>query len=129
MSRQLTQIALLVPEYDEAIDYYTNVLNFTLVENTDMGNGKRWVVISPGNTGGCNLLLARAKNPRQVAAIGDQCGGRVFLFLHTDNFQRDYNAYKKAGVEFIAMPRNEAYGQVIVFIDRYGHKWDLIEPK
>ena len=129
MSRQLTQIALLVPEYDEAIEYYTKVLNFTLLEDTDMGKGKRWVVVSPGNSGGCKLLLARAKNPRQIESVGDQCGGRVFLFLHTDNFDRDYNAYKAAGVEFTEEPRHEEYGNVVVFLDRYGNKWDLIEPK
>jgi len=128
MARQLTQIALLIPEYDEAIAYYTNVLNFTLIEDTDMGNGKRWVVVTPGTSGGCKILLAKAKNEKQLASIGNQCGGRVFLFLHTENFERDYKAYKAEGVEFIASPRHEEYGTVIVFIDKYGNKWDLIEP-
>ena len=127
MSRHLAQIALLVPDYDQAIQYYTEVLNFTLVEDTDLGNGKRWVIIAPGRSGSCNLLLAKAKNEAQRQAIGNQSGGRVFLFLHTDNFQRDYAHYLKNGVKFTELPRYERYGTVVVFEDIFGNKWDLIE--
>ncbi len=128
MPRQLFQIALLVPDYDEAIEYYTETLSFRLLEDTDMGKGKRWVVLSPGQEASCRILLAKAKNEEQKKAIGNQCGGRVFLFLHTDNFQRDYDHYVSKGVKIVDQPRDEEYGRVVVFVDRYGNKWDLIEP-
>lgn len=128
MSRRIFQFALVIPDYDEAIRYYTEVLLFRLIEDTDRGNGKRWVVLSPGAEDSCRILLAKAKNDRQAAAIGNQSGGRVFLFLHTDNFQRDYDHYVSQGVEMIDQPRSETYGRVIVFVDRYGNKWDLIQP-
>ena len=128
MSRHLFQIALIVPEYDEAIKYYTETLSFRLLEDTDRGNGKRWVVVSPGEEDSCRILLAKAKNEEQKAAIGNQCGGRVFLFLHTNDFQRDFDHYVSMGVTIIDKPREEEYGRVVVFVDKYGHKWDLIEP-
>jgi catechol 2,3-dioxygenase-like lactoylglutathione lyase family enzyme len=129
--QRLAAIAVLVPEYDAAIAYYCDVLGFALIENTDMGGGKRWVVVAPpGAAGdGCRLLLARAASPAQAARIGDQTGGRVFLFLHTDDFARDFAAYLARGVDFIEAPRNEAYGTVVVFRDAFGNLWDLVQPE
>ena len=127
MSRALTAISLLVREYDEAIDYFTRVLRFTLVEDTPLGGGKRWVVVSPGGQG-ANLLLARATTDAQGAAVGNQSGGRVFLFLHTSDFRADYEHMQSCGVRFLESPREEPYGRVVVFQDLYGNKWDLIEP-
>lgn len=129
MSRHLALIALVIPDYDEAIEYYTKTLEFTLVEDEAREPGKRWVVVAPSPDRGAKLLLARAAKPEQVARIGDQTGGRVFLFLHTDDFDGDYARYAKAGVEFTELPRNESYGRVVVFRDRYGNKWDLIERR
>ena len=123
---ELARLALLVPEYDEAIAYYTGTLGFTLVEDTVLAPGKRFVVVSAGS--GATLLLARASGAEQVARIGDQTGGRVFLFLHTDDFWRDYNAFAARGVRFTEAPRTEAYGTVVVFADRYGNLWDLVQP-
>ncbi len=123
---ELARLTLLVPEYDEAIAYYTGTLGFTLVEDTVLAPGKRFVVVSAGS--GATLLLARASGPEQVARIGDQTGGRVFLFLHTDDFWRDYNAFAARGVRFTEAPRTEAYGTVVVFADRYGNLWDLVQP-
>lgn len=125
--RHLALIALIVPDYDEAIEYYTKTLGFGLVEDEPREPGKRWVVVAPSEDRGAKLLLARAAKPEQVARIGDQTGGRVFLFLHTDEFDSDHARYKAAGVEFIEAPRSETYGRVVVFRDRYGNKWDLIE--
>jgi len=126
MKQQLGQIALLVRDYDEAIDYYTNTLGFELLEDTKMSETKRWVRISPpGST--CQLLLAKAANDSQIAQIGHQAGGRVFLFLYTDDFWRDYKKYTSRGVEFLREPSKEAYGIVSVFRDIYGNLWDLIE--
>lgn len=127
-NRTLVQIALLVRDYDEAIAYYTNTLGFTLIEDSPREAGKRWVVVSPGKAG-ANLLLARAANDRQQGQIGDQCGGRVFLFLHTDDFARDHRDYLARGVKFVESPRYEDYGTVAVFEDLYGNRWDLIELK
>jgi catechol 2,3-dioxygenase-like lactoylglutathione lyase family enzyme len=124
--KRLAALALLVPDYDEAIAYYTETLGFALVEDTDMGGGKRFVVVAPGE--GARLVLARAATEEQRARIGDQTGGRVFLFLHTDDFWRDHAAYIAAGVAFREAPRTEAYGTVAVFADRYGNLWDLIGP-
>ena len=133
MTQRLAQIALLVRDYDEAIDFYVRALGFTLVEDTDRGGGKRWVVISPtvreNDGGGTALLLARATTPEQVARVGDQGGGRVWLFLYTDDFARDHAAWTANGVRFLEPPRYEAYGTVAVFVDLYGNKWDLIEPR
>ena len=128
MSRALTAISLLVREYDEAIDYFTRVLRFTLVEDTPLDGGKRWVVVSPGDRG-ANLLLARAATDEQNAAVGDQSGGRVFLFLHTSDFRADYEHMQSCGVRFLESPRDEPYGRVVVFRDLYGNKWDLVQPK
>jgi catechol 2,3-dioxygenase-like lactoylglutathione lyase family enzyme len=128
MKQQLGQLALLVKDYDEAIRYYTEVLNFELLEDTQMSETKRWVRVSPpGST--CHLLLAKAANETQISQIGLQAGGRVFLFLYTDDFWRDYKNYTARGVEFIREPAEESYGMVSVFKDLYGNLWDLIEPK
>ncbi|MCX6265341.1 MAG: VOC family protein [Bacteroidetes bacterium] len=129
MQQYLAGISLVVNDYDEAIDFYTRKLSFTLLEDTRMSDTKRWVVIAPPGSTGCTLLLAKAANDAQKAAVGNQTGGRVFLFLHTDNFDRDYNQMQEAGIEFIESPRQEAYGKVVVFADLYGNRWDLIEPK
>lgn len=127
MKQQLGQLTLLVRDYDEAIHYYTKVLGFELLEDTKMSETKRWVRVSPqGST--CHLLLAKAANESQQAQIGLQAGGRVFLFLYTDDFWRDYKKYTDRGVEFIREPSEEAYGTVSVFKDLYGNLWDLIEP-
>jgi catechol 2,3-dioxygenase-like lactoylglutathione lyase family enzyme len=119
-------IALLVRDYDEAISFYTSKLGFDLIEDTDLGNGKRWVLVAPPNAESC-LLLAKASSPDQEKRVGDQTGGRVFLFLHTDDFWRDYREMKSRGVAFCEEPRAESYGTVVVFEDLYGNKWDLLE--
>lgn len=125
----LVQVALVVRDYDEALAYYVGILGFELLEDRAMPDqGKRWVSVRPRG-GGCALLLARAANPRQEAAIGNQAGGRVFLFLHTDDFDRDYQAWRARGVRFREAPREEAYGTVAVFEDLYGNPWDLIQPR
>ena len=129
MQQYLAGISLVVNDYDEAIDFYTRKLSFTLLEDTRMSDTKRWVVIAPPGSTGCTLLLAKAANDAQKAVLGNQTGGRVFLFLHTDNFDRDYNQMQEAGIEFIESPRQEVYGKVVVFADLYGNRWDLIEPK
>jgi uncharacterized glyoxalase superfamily protein PhnB len=129
MQQYLAGISLVVNDYDEAIEFYTRKLSFTLLEDTRMSDTKRWVVVAPPGSPGCTLLLAKAANDAQRAAVGNQTGGRVFLFLHTDDFDRDYNQMQQAGIEFIESPRQEAYGKVVVFADLYGNRWDLIEPK
>jgi catechol 2,3-dioxygenase-like lactoylglutathione lyase family enzyme len=131
MNQQLASIAFLVRDYDEAIAYFTGVLRFVLVEDTPMGSsGKRWVrVTPPGSREGASLLLARAVTAEQEKFVGHQGGGRVFLFLQTDDFQRDYWEMKKRGVVFLEEPRVEDYGMVAVFADLYGNKWDLLERK
>jgi len=128
MTKYLAAITLVVREYDEAIAYYTRALGFTVIEDTPMTDGKRWVVIAPSRSAGAHLLLAKAVNTEQESRIGNQTGGRVFLFLHTDDFYRDYNGMKTLGVEFIEEPRHEEYGTVVVFKDLYGNKWDLVGP-
>jgi catechol 2,3-dioxygenase-like lactoylglutathione lyase family enzyme len=129
MKRHLAQIALLVDDYDAAIAHYTQDLGFLLLEDEDQGGGKRWVRVAPAADSQCALLLARAANERQRERIGNQTGGRVGFFLHTDDFDRDYAAMQARGVRFVEMPRSEAYGKVVVFEDRYGNRWDLIEPR
>ena len=119
-------IAIVVDDYDRAISYYTEQLGFTLVEDTPQ-EGKRWVVVTPNPESDCCLLLARASTEAQETFIGDQCGGRVFLFLHTDDFWRDYNDMKSKGVSFCEEPRHEEYGTVVVFEDLYGNRWDLYQ--
>ncbi|QNK02058.1 VOC family protein [Dyella telluris] len=129
MKQYIGSIALVVADYDEAIDWYTRVLGFTLVEDTDMGGGKRWVVVAPPGSSETRLLLAKATNAGQSSRVGDQTGGRVFLLLHTDDFWRDYRRMDAAGVTFCEAPRDEAYGTVVVFQDLYGNKWDLLQLK
>jgi catechol 2,3-dioxygenase-like lactoylglutathione lyase family enzyme len=127
--QSLAAVALLVRDYDEALAFYVNKLGFTLIEDTFIeAQNKRWVVIAPAGSSGCRLLLARAANPEQESRIGNQTGGRVFLFLHTDDFWRDYHAYQAKGVRFIRDPKQEPYGTVAVFADLYGNLWDLIQP-
>lgn len=126
--RCMGYVAIVVDDYDRAIEYYTEKLGFILVEDIPQP-GKRWVVVSPNPESDCNLLLARASNERQEDFIGNQCGGRVFLFLQTDDFWRDYNVMKSKGVEFSEEPRNEVYGTVVVFEDLYGNRWDLYQNK
>jgi len=128
MKQELAHIALVVADYDEAIAFYTKQLNFTLVEDTVLSETKRWVLIAPPGSSGCQLLLAKAANEEQASRIGNQTGGRVFLFLYTDNFQRDYTAMLEKGIEFVREPITEPYGTVAVFKDLYGNYWDLIEP-
>ncbi len=128
-NRRIAALSLVVPDYDQAITYYVDQLGFTLTQDTALSETKRWVLISPGNGDGCNLLLAKADTESQRAAIGNQSGGRVFLILNTDDFDRDYNAFTDKGVTFLEEPRDEIYGKVAVFKDMFGNKWDLIEPK
>lgn len=126
MSR-LGAVSLLVREYDEAVAFYVGKLGFTLSEDADMGGGRRWVRVTPKG-GQTSLLLARATTEAQLAHVGDQAGSRVWLFLETDDFERDYAAWSEAGVVFREAPRHEPYGKVVVFEDLYGNAWDLIEP-
>jgi catechol 2,3-dioxygenase-like lactoylglutathione lyase family enzyme len=129
MNQRLAHVTLIVRNYDEAIAFYTQVLGFNLESNLDMGDGKRWVVVSPpGVAGGSGLLLAEAKTEEEKAAVGHQGAGRVWLFLHTDDFWRDYPALQGRGLKFLEAPRSETYGHVAVFEDLYGNKWDLLEP-
>ncbi|HVJ32533.1 MAG TPA: VOC family protein [Terriglobia bacterium] len=128
MSQFISTLALLIPDYDEAIAYYTAVLGFVLLEDTAMGDGKRWVTVSPPGARETRLLLAKAVTPEQASRIGNQTGGRVFLILQTDDFWRDYRTYLARGVRFCEEPRQEAYGSVAVFEDRYGNRWDLLQP-
>ncbi|AKR58288.1 extradiol dioxygenase [Devosia sp. H5989] len=129
MNQTIATVALVVRDYDEAIVFYRDKLGFALVADTDMGEGKRWVVVAPRGGRGAQLLLAQANGDDQLAAIGNQTGGRVGFFLTTDDFARDYSALRAAGVRFLEEPRHEAYGSVAVFEDLYGNKWDLLEPK
>jgi catechol 2,3-dioxygenase-like lactoylglutathione lyase family enzyme len=123
------QIALVVRDYDEAIAFYVGVLGFTLVEDSLVqAQDKRWVVVTPPGTTGSSLLLARAADAEQTSRVGNQTGGRVFLFLHTDDFWRDFHAYKARGVTFVREPKAESYGTVAVFRDLYGNLWDLLQP-
>ncbi|MBC9915619.1 VOC family protein [Chitinophaga varians] len=128
MKQHIAHIALVVKDYDEAIRFYTEQLGFTLLEDTRLSEEKRWVVIAPPGARECTLLLARAANEEQMAAIGHQAGGRVLLFLFTDDFQRDYQRMTEKGVRFIRPPQEEDYGTVAVFEDLYGNKWDLLQP-
>lgn len=129
MAQSIAQVSLVVREYDEAISFFTKTLNFTLLEDTYLSaEDKRWVIVSPPNSNGASLLLARAANEQQRTSIGNQAGGRVFLFLHTDDFWRDYSQMVERGISFIRQPREEEYGTVAVFEDLYGNLWDLLEP-
>ncbi|SMQ85594.1 hypothetical protein SAMN06295905_2881 [Devosia lucknowensis] len=129
MSQAIATIALVVDDYDAAIRFYGDTLGFELIDDRDMGGGKRWVVVGPSGDRGARLLLARAEGEQQRAAIGNQTGGRVMLFLETDRFEEDYRRLRDAGVSFLEAPRHEAYGSVAVFTDLYGNKWDLIQPR
>ncbi len=124
--RSITHVAVVVRDYDEAIEYYTRALGFVLLEDSPRERGKRWVVVAPPG-GGTALLLARAATPEQEGRIGDQTGGRVFLFLETDDFARDHAAMRAQGVTFVEEPRHEPYGTVAVFRDVYGNRWDLVQ--
>ena len=128
MKQQIVSIALVVADYDEAIDFYVNKLQFQLIEDTPLSPEKRWVLVAPPGSDGTCLLLAKASTEEQKNSIGNQAGGRVFLFLHTDDFWRDYHRMEKEGIKFIRPPQQEPYGTVTVFEDLYGNKWDLIEP-
>lgn len=128
MQQSILHVALVVRDYDEAIAFYCDRLGFTLVEDTDQPEQeKRWVVVAPPGSSGTTLLLARATSPEQEAAIGNQTGGRVFLFLQTDDFWRDYERMQADGIKFIREPKEAAYGIVAVFADLYGNLWDLVE--
>lgn len=129
MRQRIGSISMLVRDYDEAIAYYTGALGFVLVEDTPLGGGKRWVLVAPSAAAETALLLARADGDAQAARLGDQTGGRVFLFLHSDDFWRDYEAMRARGVRFAETPREESYGTVAVFVDLYGNRWDLLELK
>ena len=128
MNQHIAHIALVVEDYDQAISFYTEKLNFRLVEDTVLSETKRWVLIAPQGSGNCKLLLAKAANEEQRSRVGNQTGGRVFLFLYTDNFHRDFENLKAKGVTIVREPCTEAYGTVAVFSDLYGNLWDLIEP-
>lgn len=129
MNPRVAMVAVLVREYDEAIAWYRDALGFRLLEDDDRGAGKRWVRMAPSGDAHFSLLLARAVTPAQTAAVGDQHGGRVGFFLHTDDFARDHARLIAAGARFEEPPRHEAYGTVAVFRDLYGNRWDLIEPR
>ena len=128
MKQYIAHIALVVDDYDEAIQFYTKKLNFILKEDTVLSETKRWVVITPPGSGGCSLLLAKAANDDQKTRVGNQTGGRVFLFLHTDDIERDYKNMKEQGISFVREPAPEEWGTVAVFKDLYGNLWDLVEP-
>jgi catechol 2,3-dioxygenase-like lactoylglutathione lyase family enzyme len=130
MTQSIGTVALVVRDYDEAIAFYVGILGFTLIEDTFIeALNKRWVVVAPPGSTESRLLLARAVGEEQEVRIGNQTGGRVFLFLHTDDFWRDYNVYKSKGVVFVREPAEEGYGTVAVFRDLYGNLWDLLQPK
>jgi len=128
LKQSIVHIALVVKDYDEAIDFYTDKLHFNLVEDTyQPEQDKRWVVVSPPGSDGVTLLLAKASNPEQEAFVGKQTGGRVFLFLNTDDFWRDYNEMKSKGIKFVREPKKQEYGMAAVFEDLYGNLWDLLQ--
>ena len=129
MYQRIAHIALVVKDYDEAIQFYTDKLGFTLLEDTKLSEHKRWVLVAPPGAKECCLLLAKAANEQQLASVGNQTGGRVFLFLFTDDFWRDYNKLIEKGVHFVRLPKEEEYGIVAVFADLYGNLWDLLQPE
>ena len=128
MNSRIALVTVVVPDYDQAIAWYRDLLGFEVVADTPLEEGKRWVVVRPPGSAGAALLLARAATAAQRARVGDQTGGRVFLFLETDDFVADHARYAAAGVRFVEEPREEAYGTVAVFEDPFGNRWDLIEP-
>jgi len=127
MKQEIVHIALVVDDYDDAIAFYTQKLNFTLIDDTPQSETKRWVLISPPGSGGCQLLLAKGAGDEQRSRIGNQTGGRVFLFLSTDDFWRDYKNMQEKEIEFVREPKTESYGTVAVFKDLYGNLWDLVQ--
>ena len=129
MNQHIAHIALVVSNYDEAIKFYTEKLNFVLLEDTKLSETKRWVMVAPPGKGQCCLLLAQAATEAQQSRVGNQTGGRVFLFLYTDDFGRDYNAMLKNNINFVRPPEEQPYGTVAVFEDLYGNLWDFIQPK
>ena len=128
MQRHIAQLALVVTDYDQAIAFYTEKLHFELIEDTRLSDTKRWVVVAPKGGEGCRMLLAKAATEEQRSRVGDQTGGRVFLFMHTDDLQRDHADLVRQGVTIVRPPTKEAWGTVLVFADLYGNLWDLIEP-
>jgi catechol 2,3-dioxygenase-like lactoylglutathione lyase family enzyme len=128
LKQRIAHIALVVKDYDEAIEFYTKKLDFKLIEDTKLTDEKRWVMVAPNGAKECCLLLAKAANEQQVASIGNQSGGRVFLFLFTDDFWRDYNKMVSREIKFVRPPEQMDYGRVAVFEDLYGNMWDLLEP-
>lgn len=129
MNQTIAHVSLLVGDYDDAIAFYTRQLHFTLLEDTRLSDTKRWVRVAPPNSTGTALLLAKADGDEQRKLIGNQGGGRVWLFLYTDDFWRDYQAMQAQGVQFVREPVEEAYGTVAVFADLYGNRWDLLQPR
>lgn len=129
MKQYIAQFALVVKDYDEAIDFYTQKLNFELIEDTKQSEEKRWVLVKPKGSTETAILLAKAASQEQESRVGNQTGGRVFLFLYTDDFWRDYQQMQEKGIKFIREPKEEVYGTVAVFEDLYGNLWDLLEPK
>ena len=130
MARQrIAHIALVVNDYEDAINFYTKKLNFNLIEDTRLSDSKRWVLVAPPGANECCLLLAKAADDKQRASVGNQTGGRVFLFLYTDDFNRDYTQMQERGIRFVRPPKEEAYGTVAVFEDLYGNMWDLLQPR
>lgn len=129
MQQNIAQIALIANDYDEAISFYTEKLNFKLIEDTKLSDTKRWVKVAPPGNNDCCLLLAKASDEKQASFVGNQSGGRVFLFLYTDDFWRDYKSMTEKGIQFTTPPKEEVYGTVAVFEDLYGNLWDFIEPK
>lgn len=128
MKQKIAHIALVVEDYDKAIEFYTKKLDFLLIEDTQLSEDKRWVIVAPRGAKECSLLLAKAANKEQASSVGNQTGGRVFLFLFTDDFRRDYKNMLDKGIKFVREPEQMEYGMVAVFEDLYGNRWDLIEP-
>ncbi len=128
MPQSLAHVSFLVRDYDEALNFFTDVLGFRVVEDSPLPGGKRWLVVTPPGSRSASLLLAQADDPAQLLQVGHQAAGRVFLFLHTDDFWRDYRLMQASNVKFLESPRQESYGTVAVFEDLYGNKWDLLQP-
>ncbi len=128
VARSIALLTFVVRDYDKAITFFTDALRFTVVEDTPLDADKRWVVVAPPESPGASLLLAKAATPEQLAHVGNQTGGRVFLFLHTNDFWDDYRHMQACGVRFAEEPREEPYGLVVAFFDLYGNKWDLVQP-
>jgi predicted enzyme related to lactoylglutathione lyase len=128
LKQTIARIALVVDDYDKAIKFYTKKLDFILIEDTDLGEGKRWVIVAPQGSKECALVLAKSDGEEQASRVGNQTGGRVFLFLYTDDFWRDYYKMVERGIKFIREPEKMPYGMVAVFKDLYGNMWDLLEP-